>query len=539
MRTLNHTILTLASLTALLPFYSAASDLQDRCAGLGEYSKRDYSIVESRFVRARDVPAQAEFYEEATHLPDHCLVQGSLGKRAGAGPDSMERTYEIRFELRMPENWNGRFLFEGGGYMDGVDWPAYGSLFGLLSPNGLERGFAIVRTNSGHDSLKGNPLDGAFSYDQQAKLDYAFNALDKVTLSAKDIVTEYYRKSPDYSYFAGCSNGGRQAMLVSQRFPTYFDGVVSGDPSFNISRITPRLVWNIGVLAEIAPTDANGKPVLSKTFTNNDLRLVAAAVKNQCDELDGLKDGIINDIAGCTFDPATLVCSGANRHQCITAEKAAAMKKIMQGPVDSKGVPLYRPLPYDTGIDGIWGPVFLGRSETAAGDSFIETAGLYTLRYHSLTPADPDFDPLSMNITDTLTRVRSTQALNDAEATQMDTFARSNKLIIYNGVSDYALSVFELVNWYEKANQSTPGDIQDWARMFFVPGMGHCGGGVATDRFDPLAAIVDWVENGNAPEYLAAQGEHFQDATRPVCAWPKVARYNAGPTDQLDSFSCK
>ncbi len=539
MRTLNYSMLTAMSLVALLPLCSAASELKDRCSRLTENNAGNYSVVKSQFVAAHHQPAQAKFYEEAKPLPDHCLVQGSLGKREGVGPDQTPRTYEIRFELRMPANWNGRFLFEGGGYMDGVDWPAYGSLFALLSPTGLERGFAVVRTNSGHDSPNGNPMDGSFSYDQQAKLDYAFNALDKVTLAAKQIVTDYYHQSPDYSYFAGCSNGGRQAMLVSQRYPTYFDGVVAGDPSFNISRLTPRLVWNIGVLAEISPKDSNGKPVLSKTFSKSKLSLITDAVKKQCDKLDGLEDGLINDIAGCKFDPASLVCSNADNDQCISAEQAAAMKKIMQGPLDSKGEPLYPPLPYDTGIENIWGPTFLGSAETAPGNSFIETAGLYTLRYHSLTPADPNFDPLQMNMTDTLARVRSTQALNDAEATQMDTFAKNNKLIIYNGVSDFALSVFELVDWYEKADQATPGDIQDWARMFFIPGMGHCGGGVATDSFDPLTAIVNWVEHDEVPALMAAEGKQLPGIKRPVCAWPTVARYQGGPENQLNSFSCQ
>ncbi len=505
------------------------------CHNLADTTYVGATLISAEHMVAGTKAAAFQDYEPETILPEHCLIKGSFGKRTGYDGKS----FEIRFELRMPTEWNGRFLFEGGGYMDGVDWPAYGTLFGMLSPNALDRGFAVVRTNSGHDSPNGNAIDGAFSYDQQAKLDYAFNALEKVTLSAKKIVSTYYGKTPEHSYFAGCSNGGRQAMLVSQRYPDYFDGVVSGDPSFNISRLSPRLVWNINVLAEIAPKDSNGNPIISKSYSDSDLKFIADAVRKKCDPLDGLEDGVINDIAGCTFDPTSLVCKGAKSDRCITAGQASTLTKIMTGPLNPNGEPLYQPLPYDTGLDGSWRFTFLGTSATSNGDSFIETAGLHTLRYHSLTPPDPDFDPKTMNLANTLERIRETQALNDAEATLMNAFAEGSKLIIYNGVSDFALSVFELAEWYDNTDQATPGDIQEWARMFFVPGMGHCGGGIATDKFDPLSAIIDWVEGGNAPDYLAAQGDRFPGATRPVCAWPKVARYKGGPPAELNSFTCE
>ncbi len=206
-----HSSFALVTIAALLPCHAAASDLKDQCAALTGYSGNGYTIMESRYVAATTVPAEPKRFEDAADLPDHCLARGSLGKRTGVGPDSIERDYEIRFELRMPTNWNSRFLLEGGGVMDGVDWRAYGSLFGMLSPNGLSRGFVVARTNSGHESPDLDSSDGTFAYDQQAKIDYAFNALDKVTLSAKHIVGLYYGQPPEYNYFVGCSNGGRDA----------------------------------------------------------------------------------------------------------------------------------------------------------------------------------------------------------------------------------------------------------------------------------------------------------------------------------------
>ncbi len=522
-----------ASLTA------AAASPASQCAALKKYNNDGFTILSSKYVKAGPVPAAPAVFEGATTLPAHCLVSGSLGKRVGLGENGENRPYEIRFELRMPTDWNGRFLFEGGGVMDGVDWPAYGTLFELLSPNALSRGFAVVRTNSGHTSPNQNSSDGSFSYDQQAKIDYAFNALDKVTLSAKDIVAHYYGKPADHNYFMGCSNGGRQAMLVSQKFPEYFDGVVSGHASFYISRLAPRLVWNVKVLSEISPKDENGKAILSKAYSLKDLELLDKSVLEQCDSLDGLQDGMINDIAGCNFNPKSLVCENEKTDTCLTQEQVTTLDKIMQGPLDHNGKPLYALIPYDNGFATSWRHSFLGTSESSNGNGAMETLALDTYRYHSLTPPNPDFDPLDIDVEKALVDVRETQSLNDAEAAYMNTFAKHSKLLMYHGVSDFMLSTREITGWYDKAQNINAGDIHDWARLFIVPGMTHCGGGNATDKIDPLNAIVDWVENDKAPEFLLGKGKAFPGVTRPVCAWPEFAHYKGGPENEASSFVCE
>lgn len=492
-------------------------------------------VKDTRIVSAGRVPGSETLYQPPELLPEHCLFRGSFGSRVGVGG----RRYELQFELRMPTDWNGRFLFEGGGDLDGVDWPAYGSLFGRLTPPALARGFAVVRTNSGHMSPTGSSTDATFALDQQARIDYGFNALDRVTLEAKKIVGIYYGRAPARAYFVGCSNGGRQAMEVAERFPGYFDGIVAGDPSFDISHVAPWMVWNIQVLSRIAPKDSGGHPILSKAYSDSDLRLVVHAVLQQCDALDGVKDGMINDMAGCHFDPAVLTCRGPKTPSCLTKDQVTAMREVMQGPLDGAGKPIYRSFPYDTGFAGGWRAIHLGASPTALANGMESTMGLATLAYHSLTPPDPGLDPLTFSFPQALARIEQTAAMNDADWTFLNTYAAHGKLILYQGMSDYGLSADQLAAWYERLHTDTGGHTQDWARLFLVPGMGHCDGGPATDQFDPLTAIVSWVEHGKAPDRIIATGKHFPGESRPLCPWPKVARYVGGDSRKAQSFACR
>jgi len=520
----------------LAPAAHAATTTPARsCASLAALGSDGFFVKAARMVSAGRVPGSEQLYQPPELLPEHCLLRGSFGSRIGIGG----RTYELRFELRMPTHWNGRFLFEGGGDLDGVDWPAYGSLFGRLSPTALARGFAVVRTNSGHISPSGSSTDATFAVDQQARIDYGFRALDRVTLAAKKIIGLYYGRPPAHSYFAGCSNGGRQAMEVTERFPLYFDGVVAGDPSFDISHVAPWMVWNIQVLTRIAPKDAAGRPILSKAYSDADLRLVTHAVLAQCDKLDGLEDGLINDMARCHFDPAVLACRGPKTPSCLTQDQVTAMREVMQGPLDESGKPIYRSFPYDAGFAGGWRVIHLGTSATAASNGMESTMGLDTVRYHSLTPPDPGLDPLKFSLTEALARVRQTAAMNDADWTFLNTFAAHGKLILYQGISDYGLSANQLAAWYGRLHTDTGGRTQDWARLFLVPGMGHCDGGPATDQFDPLTAIVDWVEHAEPPQRMVATGKHFPGMARPLCPWPKVARYVGGDTRDAASFQCR
>jgi hypothetical protein len=500
------------------PIKSETRPSPPTCEGLRSLANNDLRVLEARDVAAGVAPA---FYGEndGQRMPAHCLMRGGFGERIGTGG----RMYEIRFELRMPTAWNGRFLFEGGGNMDGVEWPAHGSLFGRLSPTALERGFAVVRTNGGHISPDNNSLDGNWATDQQARIDFGYAAFDRVTIAAKRIVAEYYGKPAERSYFVGCSNGGRQAMLATQKFPSYFDGVVAGDAAFNLVRIAPRLSWTTAQLSRIS------KPGIG-AFTTLDLDLVAKGAVSQCDKLDGLADGLIQDAAACKFDPAVLQCKGSKTDKCLSAPQVATFKRIVTGPVDARGKPYYERLPYDSTPPFWAGP--------KAADPTAPSLFLDTMRYFATTPPNPTLDARQVRYPDVFQSLVSTAELVDAEGTMLNSFAPRSKLIIYHGNSDYALSLFEITRWYDRLARDTGGHTQDWARLFLVPGMTHCSGGRATDDFDPLAAIQAWVEQGHAPDRIVATGKELPGISRPLCPWPKVARYRGGDTTRAESFEC-
>ncbi len=488
------------------------------CENLRRMDDGDLRVLDARLVAAGTAPA---FYgeNEGQQMPAHCLMRGGFGERKGVGG----RTYETRFELRMPAAWNGRFLFEGGGNMDGVDWPAHGTLFGRLSPSALERGFAVVRSNGGHISPDNNSADGTWAIDQQARVDYGYVALDRVAVAAKRIVAAYYGKPAARSYFVGCSNGGRQAMLVTQKFPSYFDGVVAGNAAFNLIRIAPRLSWTTAQLHAIS------KPGVG-AFTRGDMDLLAKGAIRQCDKLDGLSDGLIQDVAACKFDPVVLQCKGAKTQTCLSAPQVTTLKRIIAGPLDAQGKPYYARLPYDSTPPFWAGPK---QADPTAPSLFMDT-----MRYFASTPPVPDLDARQVRFPDVFQSLVSTRELVDAEGTMLNSFAPRSKLIIYHGTSDYALSAFEVTRWYDRLGQDTGGNTQDWARLFLVPGMMHCGGGRATDDFDPLAAIQTWVEEGRAPDRIIATGKELPGISRPLCPWPKVARYRGGDPARAESFDC-
>ena len=465
-------------------------------------------------------------------LPEHCLVQGMLNPRTGV----KGQKFGIGFELRMPTNWNNRFFFQGGGGLDGVLSPAIGSQMGSARPSALAQGFAVVSTDGGHRS---SMLDGTFGLDQQARIDYGYNALDKVTLKAKELIKQYYGSNPTYSYFIGCSNGGRQALMASQRLPLYFDGIVAGDPAIKFSGIAMDEIWNLQVAARIAPKDDNGRAIISKAFSNEDLHLVANTLLDRCDALDGLADGFINDWQGCNFDPKILTCKSEKTETCLSKPQVDALRDMFNGPHTSDGKSIYGPFTYDTGVAGPeWRAMHIGSSGTGKWDSADATLGLVNLSYLQLTPPDPGLDPLDFDFDRDVVKTRHTAANTDADSTFLSTFANHGKMIVYNGLSDQGMASGVLSAWYDEVVEVNGPFIRDSVRLFFIPGMCHCSGGKSTDQFNTLDAIMDWVEKGSAPDRIIATGKNFPGLSRPLCPYPLVARYKDGDKNSADSFVC-
>ncbi|WP_305097713.1 tannase/feruloyl esterase family alpha/beta hydrolase [Croceibacterium aestuarii] len=521
--------LAVATATAAQAPSGAAAE---RCAALPGEADPALGVEHAAWVPAGPLASQRPGAPEIV-LPAHCRVTGAMARRTGVGG----REFAIGYELRLPAVWNGRFLFQGGGGMDGQVNPAVGTITGTGGPVALARGYAVVATDSGHT---GSIVDATFGADQQARIDYGYNALDKVTAAAKALIRRNYGKAPHHSYFVGCSNGGRQALTAAQRLPTQFDGIVAGHPTLRFSRVALDEVWNLGVLARIAPRDAAGHPLLAKAFSDAELQEVKTRLLKRCDARDGLPDGLIYDWQGCDFDPAMAQCKPGETGACLSKAKADALRELMRGPRTSDGRIVYGPFNYDTGIAGpAWRGMRLGSAETGAPNAADATLGLGQLRWFQLTPPDPDYDPWQpMDLETMLARVAPTAMLADADNPFLSTFVGHGKLIAYNGLSDQGMASSELARWFESALAASGRQAKDAMRLYLVPGMTHCGGGEATDRFEMLDAIVDWVEKDVAPGRIVAQTSAAPKISRPLCPWPKYARYTGGDTASAASFEC-
>jgi hypothetical protein len=467
-------------------------------------------------------------------LPAHCRIRGRVNPRIGVN----DTPFAIGFELRLPYRWSGRYFFQGGGGNDGNIGNATGNP-GNGGPQALARGMASTLTDGGHTGGSA----ASFGFDPQSRVDHAYNAFGKTAATTKAIIDLYYGRAPDKSYFAGCSGGGRQGMMFTQRYPTYFDGVIANAPAMRVATgASISAAWESITYRSIAPTDAGGQPILSQAFSNADLALVSNAILSQCDALDGVADGSVNHFQACRFDPAVLQCAGA-KASCLSAEQVGALKKGFGGPVDSSGQALYFPWQFDAGIGaGGWRVWKLGSSPTATPNSAFSTLIQDAMRNEFFTPPDPTFSIFDFDFDTDPARMQAFGAIYDTwKDTRLTEFrSRGGKLMLFNGLSDPIFSALETVDYMEDiVAEVGPAKASDFARLFLVPGMTHCSGGPATDRYDSLTHLIDWVENGVAPQRIVASGPAFPGRTRPLCPYPSYARYQgAGDVEDAASFSC-
>jgi len=452
-------------------------------------------------------------------LPAYCRVEGVIDERTGRNGSS----YGIGFAVALPQNWNGRFLMQGGGGLNGSVAAPIGSVAAGDSP-ALQRGFAVVTTDSGHQSSNG--FDASFFADQEAALNFLYQAVGKVAQVGKHIVNAYYGRDAEHSYFMGCSTGGREAMLMTQRYPRLFDGVVAGAPAMRTSFSNLGDRWVAVALNEVAPKDEQGKAQLSKALSDADRKLVMDSLLKACDANDGVADGIISDPRGCGFDPAQLVCKAAKNDACLTREQVAALKKGFAGPKDSRGVQVYPGFWFDTGIADRQGiPGLLNPGPSPVGGPSPSVA--MDIDRESIAAANP------------------VAIMGDtANWTQLNTFSQhGGKLIFFHGVSDPWFSAQDTTRYYEQLMQDNDGPdaVSKWSRLFLVPGMGHCGGGsAALDHFDMIDPIINWVEKNSAPTAVRATGRAFPSRSRPLCPYPQHAHYKgSGDTENADNFECR
>jgi feruloyl esterase len=464
-------------------------------------------------------------------LPAHCLLRGEVNQHTGADGKS----YGDIFELRMPNVWNGRLLFQGGGGLDGVVQPAIGA-GGLGERPALARGYAVVSTDGGHAANPKAPIDGSFGSDPGALADYQYRSTPLVTNAARKILLRHYGRLPARSYFRGCSNGGREGLIAVQRYPRYFDGVIAGAPAFHLTRAMIAEAWATMQWSAIAPQN------LHNALTESDLQLLARGVLAKCDALDGVKDDLIFNPSACQYDPAELRCPGAKTESCLSGAQVTALKKAMGGPADSHGKPLYSNFPYDSGIAGPgWRAWILGNETAPAINLLIFPPAVNSM---ALAGKPPPLDIFHFDFDADAARLNKAAAAElNADATNLAPFrSHGGKLILYTGMSDPIFSANDLIRYYLDVSRANGGAEQTlrFARLFLLPGVNHCGGGPGLDSFDSLSALEAWVENGSAPDRVVARGNAFPGRTRPLCPYPQTPHYNGtGNPENAAAFFCR
>ena len=493
------------------------------CAGLMklEIPGVELTVTKAEWMAAGSAPSAGPGgVAAAATLPAYCRFEGAIDRRTGAAG----ATYGIGFAIALPQNWNQRFLLQGGGGLNGsVQLPLGASAAG--GNPGLARGFAVASTDTGHQGRGG--FDASFMQDQQASLDFAYVAIGRVADISRRIVTQYYGKPPERSYFAGCSTGGREAMLMVQRYPRYFDGVVAGAPAMRTSFSGIGDRWVAATLNEIAPKNEKGQPLTRNALSDSQKKAVIEGILNACDATDGLQDRMIFNPQACRFDPKQLVCDGLKTEGCLSTTQAAALTKAFAGPKDSRGRQVYPGFFFDTGL--------------------ASTQGIPGLLHGGSSPVGPAFTDIGMDVDAAVERALADPAESltaTSRWTNLNTFsAHGGKLIFWHGDSDPWFSALDTIDYYERLTKAN-GDaeqVRNWSRLFLVPGMGHCGGGPETlDSFDALSAIVKWVEQGQAPEKITATGRSFPGRSRPLCAYPMHTHYKGhGDPEAAENFECR
>jgi len=495
---------------------STFAQSRDSCDALMGIKVPGVEITKAAHVEAGTTETIPWNQTRTAPLPAYCRVEGVINRRTGVGGEE----FGISFALAMPDQWNGDFLMQGGGGSNGVVLPPLGLNAAGDTP-GLIRGFAVVSTDTGHKSHHPG-FDFAFMRDQQAYLDFAYLANAEVATLAKQLIAQHYGKPAAFSYFSGCSTGGREGMILSQRYPTVFNGIISGDPAMRTGLSNLAIGrWIPIAFNQIAPKDANGKPIIEQAITDNDRKLIKDALMKWCDAKDGLADGLISDPLACDFDPEMLACKGEKSDSCLAPEKAAAIKKAFGGPKTSSGTQVYAGFLYDAGITS--GPPFRGL----------------------LSPGPGIFGPATTDMAIDVDKeaLAAIQSLVDSMSTNLTTFsAHGGKLIFYHGDSDPWFSPLDTFGYYKDlaAASGSLAAVSNWSQFYFVPGMSHCAGGQALDQFDLLGAIVNWVEKGTAPVSVIATGKAFPGRSRPLCGYPRHAQYKGdGNPEDANSFECR
>jgi feruloyl esterase len=575
------------------------------CAALATLPAAGFPVPNTVITSAVDAPATAT-------LPERCIVNGYVNRHVSPF-DTCTYQNGFQVQLPLPANWNGRFMGQGGGGSEGSVPTATGTNSGAGGGNfGITNGYAVASQDGGHENTDmaackiTNPA--TFGNNSQFYLDplgvrmNAYQSIEVTQLTAKYLINQYYGTGPNHSYWVGCSTGGRQGMVMSQNFPSFFDGIVAGDPVYDLQMIdltetngveailnvyvnNPALPQPPTMVTQPAPIHA--MPIIYPAFPTSDQALFETALMQACDALDGVTDGVVDNVPACVgrFNPSTatyidytgvfgpagttypLQCTAAKNATCLSAAQIQAAIQINQGP-RSNGAPVLAPAGavapdhVDNTVqgyqyDGGWMTLVgiparkIGTATTVPGDAAL---GLGSLGYRSFAIPQPSFYALSFNFnTDLGLLSLSTPQVTASTSLDISHFVNyGHKIIWYHGASDPGPPILGTIRYYQQLADRHGGiaGAQNFSRFYTVPNMDHCTGGATTDRFDMLTAVANWVENGTAPAGIPASGTNFNATNyqvvgnyitggfvnapttrnRLLCPYPQQARFTGATT---------
>ena len=525
-------------LTALLissVFGQATERAQRPCESLAQLALPDTKITLAQSVAAgtfnpppapNPMPGPPASYKD---LPAFCRVVAEVSPTTDSA---------IKLEVWLPaSDWNGKYQGKGnGGFAGMIGYPALGAA--------IKRGYATAGTDTGH---AGGDAAWALGHPEKVK-DFGYRGLHEMTLKAKAIIEAFYGDHPQHSYFASCSDGGREALMEAQRFPQDYDGILAGAPANFWTHLLVGAMWvNQAITLDQASYIPAGK-----------LPAIGAAVLAACNAQDGVADGILNDPRQCDFDPATLLCKEADSKSCLTAPQVAALKKIYAGPRDSAGHQLFPG--YVPGAEEEPGGWSLWITGPAPGHSLLFFFGTQYFTDMVYEQAAWDYKTFNIDQATKLADSKTGRALNATDPNLKPFRERGGKLILYHGWGDAAIPAPNTIDYYNSVVATMGGGNADsFMRLFMVPGMQHCGGGPGPNSFGQGAnsppfdsehniytALEQWVEKGVAPSKITAT-KYVNDSdpkqgvkmTRPLYPYPQVAKYKgSGDTNDAANFMC-
>ncbi len=480
---------------------------------------------------------------KSEELPEYCKVSGLIYPA-------------INYEIRLPtEDWNNKFYMAGcGGFCGRL--LANGKGFANAMNYGLKRNYAVSTMDSGHQGR--SSIDGRWAYDnRQGEIDWGYRAVHETAVVTKAVIEAFYNDQPEKSYFSGCSTGGRQANMSAHRYPKDFDGIISGAPALNYSNLVGiYFTW----LAN-KNTDEDGNLIVGSEKAD----LVGEKVLETCDEIDGIKDNIIDDPEACNFNTETLLCpayvSNPDEEECLTRKQVDTLNLLYEGPKNSRGEKLTTARllfgsesSWSTWVTGpysrkkpsqFWLPLYGGKKAATRyySENYLRYMGFKDDSNAVQDPMDFDFD------TDP-TRLKFMGDIYNSDKTNLAEFKkRGGKLLIWHGLSDTAIPATSSMAYFDKLSKVNNGlkNIQNFARLFLMPGTDHCAllpaHGIKDNGFDALTALENWVERNQAPEELLLtkfKGDGSKLWQRPSCPYPAKAKYNGiGDPYSSDSFSCE